>query len=589
VPDAVFVDWQGVVHLFDPGLKAIIRWDSQSRHYLPSIGLGKMTSRVSYSATLERIFTADDIGNIKRIAIGKKGYVERPLTTVSSGVGEMLAAGNFLFVTDALTTPSRRGSLFDRDGTRLGWRTLMTGERGYTWNETLGSFHYLAESQESLVLATLRLQLREGSSSKPYRTGAPLNAPATLGTPKTLDDGAWIFLPRLGILDAETLKPNLWAFDIFSAVDAVSEDGHFYVLVATSSDALTTRSKVSRHSLSWSAEIRGRPMGIFRLPGGRLLVVTIGTREGPFFTILDRSLQVDQTEGISATLFWAYVESGRIRLLTELTSNEFLCQFQFKKGEDGVWQDIPGSPSTEPRPLFRPPESKVEYFFRMRMGGEGKWSIWVESQSVYWDLAALARPVASASVTGLAAVTVSWEGVADATGYLVERRPMIEGSGEWELVEETDFGKTSVVDNAVEPGGTYSYRVTALAEQEVTSEPSEEVAVTVPALPTVPTPTPVPPRPDRQVPTISLVEGSYLVTARRSVVLHAKASDNRGVTGVEFSVGDEKRVRQAKASGGTWEIRLALPQRLTYVRARALDKAGNRSEPFQTVIFRTGR
>jgi hypothetical protein len=114
--------------------------------------------------------------------------------------------------------------------------------------------------------------------------------------------------------------------------------------------------------------------------------------------------------------------------------------------------------------------------------------------------------------------------------------------------------------------------------------------VTIPVRPAnTPTPTPVPPKPDKKPPTVSIVEGTYFVTTRRNLMLHAEAADNRAVAGVEFSVGADKRYRPADKGDGNWGIRVLLKERLTYVRVRARDTSGNISKPFQTVIFRSGR
>jgi hypothetical protein len=186
-------------------------------------------------------------------------------------------------------------------------------------------------------------------------------------------------------------------------------------------------------------------------------------------------------------------------------------------------------------------------------------------------------------------VTVAWDAVEGAIGYAVERRSLLGGSSDWQKIGDLDSGTTTLQDSTVEPGGVYAYRVTSFGDRQVNAGPGDEVQVSVPAIPGVPTPTPVPPKPDKKPPTVNVLEGSSVVTALKVAVLHATATDNRGIAAVEYSIAGVKRTYSAKKTGNGWEVRVPLKDRLTYLRVRARDTSGNYSPPFQAVIFRTGR
>jgi hypothetical protein len=265
--------------------------------------------------------------------------------------------------------------------------------------------------------------------------------------------------------------------------------------------------------------------------------------------------------------------------------------FQVKEGDEGEWRDLSYVfGSNPPQTHLDPLKPNVRYYFRVNVQKGQLTSAFSKEVSFIWDLPAPAKPVLTSVVVdeeGHAVVT--WDPVPDAHLYRVQRRNRQEGIDDWGTVESNALpGATTVTDNAVERGNSYSYRVIAVGRKDLQSEPSDEMTVSIPIVPGLPEPTatPVPPKPDGVAPSVEIQEGNHLVTAKRTMVLHAKASDNRGVEGVEFVIGTGKR-NFAPKRGGAWEIRVPLKDRLTYVRVRARDAANNYSQPQTVVIFQT--
>ena len=611
-PDSMFVDKYGTLNLFSKAWRSVFRWDPWTRTYLDPVPLSFTPDFVAYSESGHEIFTLDSTGLVQRVKLGGPTYVEQPFVTLPKNkpVGLAVADDYVFAITDS--GASSMHWTFGMDGTRFSGRSYYLPLRNQVggvpvlWSRENQRLYFPRDRAGTTVVAEelnttgqpTEAQLRPGMLGA-FKESPQLNP---TGLPLSLSPDGAVLLTQAGArLDGKTLQPQGSPF-YPSLPGAVWGNEKLYTILAGANSLAMWQAaeqgfgftRLGQRSLPW------KPRALLGLPVDDTdLVLAVGYEPSVQFAIFNAALgplestPLPAPTGLKAEVVETESKTQYFQVECDPTDGADYYLFQSKMGADGDWRDMTGFFPNSNRPvqiLFEFPDPNVRYYFRVKVFKGKLSSAFSREVSAIWELSAPAKPViTSAVVDDDRHVVLTWDPVPDVTIYVIQRRSLQGGSGDWEGFSETLPGKTTETDTTARPGGSYSYRVIAWGRRDFQSEPSDEAAVSIPALPGVPTPTPVPPKPDGKPPTVMIVEGTNIVTPRSVLVLHARAADNRSVAAVEFSVASEKRYRNAKRAGSSWEIRVPLKDRLTYVRVRARDTTGNYSRQSQAVIFRSGR
>ncbi|MGH8046703.1 MAG: hypothetical protein ACREKL_05620, partial [Chthoniobacterales bacterium] len=109
----------------------------------------------------------------------------------------------------------------------------------------------------------------------------------------------------------------------------------------------------------------------------------------------------------------------------------------------------------------------------------------------------LATPVLTSAVVGVdGAVTLTWEPVANAVAYQIERTSDPEAGNYWLSIARVADGALTFTDTHTEPGAKYFYHVVAASADGTGSRESNNIQVSIPESPGDSTPTPPPTEPD---------------------------------------------------------------------------------------------
>jgi fibronectin type 3 domain-containing protein len=485
VPDDVFVDDVGVLHLLSKAHQTIFRWDSATQAFLPGIPLLGAPDFVAYSSTNDCVYTAYSSGLIRRIDLGVAPWVEVPFAQLSSAPRGLATAGGYVFAVnleasiDIHRTYSPSGILVNSSG-------LNYYSRHYIWSAVNQKMYFLSDG-----LSPNDLFWEEINASGSTYPGL---APGAIGTKKdsplhdssgfvhpirVSPDGSLVLLGSGVVHDGFTLARLSFAL-ANSFTDGVWGTDGFYSVRDDTAATQFQQWQSPTFGLGTTRRVPGTPLRLLALPGARLLGLTSAADGIPSFYVLNQQLQVlapttlPAPAGPTATIGAA----SRIDLTWADVSGETGYTVERRLLPAGPWTTLGSTTISVTSFADNTPILGNTYAYRLTAVNGAVSSAPGTEVEIIFDVPA--RPALSGTVLGASQIKLDWSAPARATGYVLERR--LGANGAWATVSTLDADSLSHTDGTVASNSTYSYRL--LATNVLGSSPASDlVTLTTPQIP----------------------------------------------------------------------------------------------------------
>jgi hypothetical protein len=283
IPNAIFVDREGTVHLYSKLHRHLFRWSPDQRRYLASIPLRGWPDHVTYSAATHRVYFADSESRLHQIKLDVAHPREEPFATAPQHVLGLALAGEFPFLLNRPAGWEASFHVFAPDGTLKSPYINGNYSAEFAWNAPLRRLYFFRPNRSDLhyveISATGALiEHPDPRDRVPVVTQYPL---------RISPDGAAVLTGAGKLFDARTLAPMA---SLASEIDdATWSNAWLFTGRWTLAGAVVQRWSRSNFALDRTQTISGRFLRLFALSGGRLLLVTVRNSE-TVFTLLDEEL-----------------------------------------------------------------------------------------------------------------------------------------------------------------------------------------------------------------------------------------------------------------------------------------------------------
>lgn len=485
IPDDVFVDDVGVLHLLSRAHQSIFRWDSGSQAFLSSIPLLAAPDFVAYSAENDSIYTAYPSGLIRRIDLDVAPWVEVSFAQLPSAPRGLAAADGYLFAVDNSGSWDTHRT-YSRTGTLVSTAGGNDYSRHYVWSSANQKMYFFRDN-----LSPNDLHWRQINANGSVYTGlirgalgtkmeSPLHTSTGFTYPIRVSPSGGLVVLGSGVMhDGQTLDlvssalgnsftDGAWGSDGFYSVRADSGATQFQQWLSPTYGAGATR------------QVPGTPGHLLALPGSRLLGITHAENGLPAFYVLNQQLQVLAPSTLAAPsgLAAAVATASRVDLTWGDISGETAYTVERRLLPAGTWTALGSTTTSRTSFADNSPIVGNSYAYRVTATNGGLSSIPSAEVEVVFDVPA--RPALSGTVLGAAQIKLDWAPAARAAGYVLERR--LGADGAWTTVATFAGSALSHTDATVASNTAYAYRLVA-TNLLGSSLASDVVSLTTPQIP----------------------------------------------------------------------------------------------------------
>ncbi|HEX7860840.1 MAG TPA: fibronectin type III domain-containing protein [Verrucomicrobiae bacterium] len=213
-------------------------------------------------------------------------------------------------------------------------------------------------------------------------------------------------------------------------------------------------------AFTWNAEQCPRVYsGQITPPEGLNNVIAISA--GNFHSMALRRTSAVQSPSVPALTVGAVTDTS-ITLNWSDLSNETGYRLEARVGASGNWNEIATPAANATSYHHSGLSAGTTMFYRLRAfnaTGTSSYSAEVSATTTSAPVAPVA-PTLSATIQSATAVNLTWNDVANESGYSIERRT---GSGQWAQIATPAANATSYSDSGLTPATTYTYRIRALS------------------------------------------------------------------------------------------------------------------------------
>ncbi len=210
LPDATLMDSQGMVYLLSADNYRVYRWNGETGEHADALAVGTNVS-IDQSAPMNMVYSPDHERLYFGYADGHVTYIdvlspngEQPFTQVVSGVGQLAAVGNYVFVQD-LSGYWATHYLYDVDGNLTDTRTYSDTSPLYVWNSVTERVYYFDGLYTTSGMVYRGIDQSSGQftdmGSSPYNQNLEVKAPIRFS-----QDGSLGLLGSGSFFDAYTLQ-----------------------------------------------------------------------------------------------------------------------------------------------------------------------------------------------------------------------------------------------------------------------------------------------------------------------------------------------------------------------------------------------
>lgn len=285
IPNAIFVDREGTVHLYSKLHRQLFRWSPDQRRYLSSIPLRGWPDHVTYAAATHRVYFADSESRLHQIRLDAARPIEEPFAIAPQQVLGLAVAGEFLFLLNRPAGWEASFHVFAADGTLSSPYTNGNYSADFAWNAALRRLYFFRPSQSDLHYVEIGAKgdlLEHPDPSSRDKVVVVAQYPLRISP-----DGATVLTGAGKLFDARSLAPVASLANEID--DAAWSNGRLFTGRWTLAGAVVQRWGGSNFAPDRTQTVAGRFLRLFALSGGRLLLVTVRDG-GTVLTLLDEEL-----------------------------------------------------------------------------------------------------------------------------------------------------------------------------------------------------------------------------------------------------------------------------------------------------------
>ncbi|MFT5442131.1 MAG: hypothetical protein ACI8W3_001173 [Myxococcota bacterium] len=273
--DQMLIDSEGVVHLLIASDQKIVRWDSDTEHFLHPISLSDADRavKIASSESHGRLYVAYESGVVSFVEAGSDDEEQR-FVVIPPPANEMVSVGEFLMVQGKVGLQESQ-YIFDRDGVETDSVLSHRSSREYQWNPILDRVEFFRSTTVPNNLHWKGIHQTTGmfvdEDATLYSRDYPTRGPLVVS-----GDGMHLLLGSGGVYEADTL---VWLENLPDsfAVAAWPTDSGPVTLAAAGEQTELTRRDDELQAIEHRT-YPGQPLGVFELGDAFLLVLTTPSR-----------------------------------------------------------------------------------------------------------------------------------------------------------------------------------------------------------------------------------------------------------------------------------------------------------------------
>jgi len=273
IPDKVIPAGDDTFWLYSKTNQAMLRWSVSDWNYAASLRTLGSADRVTYSPSLNRLYTGYSTGEVRQIKLDEGATSEVPFVNLAAAVGGVQAVGNYVFAA-AGTSYRADHFVFSSSGGQVSaqspnYSIYSSSTGNYVWSEARGRLFYFRDGISPNDLQYLSISpsgVLGTAGETPYHGTYTITPPIRLSTDET-----GVLIGSGVVFDATTLA---YAGSLANPIiDAVSVNNRWHTIRLSGTE---TQLQIWSQNLLFERglTVPGYPHRILSLADGRLLVMT---------------------------------------------------------------------------------------------------------------------------------------------------------------------------------------------------------------------------------------------------------------------------------------------------------------------------
>ncbi|WP_374354990.1 hypothetical protein [Chitinimonas sp.] len=262
LPDSVIAAGDGNIFMLSQRFQSIFIWSTTKHRYISSIPLLGSPRFFAYASVSNRLYLGYDPGVINQIKFDAGKVVEEPFGNTPSRLLGLSTAGTMVYAVDAVG-PSQTSYVYDINGKKLTTQSWVDLSDEYVWNSSLRRMYFAHGNYSLIYYQNLDM---DGVLAWPSRVLEHERPPIRMSE----DESSYI-IGTGKILNASDNKVIGLLANGFS--DAVSVSNQ-WVTVRAAGNNTELQTWTSKLLLERTMTVPGAPLRLFKLPSGKLWVLT---------------------------------------------------------------------------------------------------------------------------------------------------------------------------------------------------------------------------------------------------------------------------------------------------------------------------
>ena len=345
VPDEVFRDNTGIIHLYSKAHQTIFRWNTATQTYLDGLPLLGSADFVAYSPVTHTLYTSYATGLIRRMDLSAAVPAEIPFAQLPSAALGLATAGRYLFACDGSGAWATHYT-YAPDGTKVSSKDWNYYSRSYVWNEANQKMYFFRDdtSPNDLLWEEINANGAAYPTLQPGAIGttkdSPLHSSAGFSHPIRPSANGSVIALGGGVLHSGTTLERLPNSAGNSFTDAAWGQSALYSIRGISSVAQLQQWTPPSYGQTAILQLPGTPRRILPLGNENFLALVTSPSGLLTFNIVDAQFNIVAPEVIAAPQGLGAVVSGstQISLSWEDTSGETGYRVERMTGSGGSWQ-----------------------------------------------------------------------------------------------------------------------------------------------------------------------------------------------------------------------------------------------------------
>jgi hypothetical protein len=464
VPDEVFVDNTGIVHLYSKSHQTIFRWNPVTQSYIDGLPLLGAADFVAYSPVTHTLYTSYASGLIRSADLGATAFEEKPFAQLPLAARGLATAGSYLFACDNSGAWNTHYT-YAPDGTKISSKDWNYYSRSYVWNETNQKMYFFRDdtSPNDLLWEEINANGTAYPSLQPGALGAtkdsPLHSSSGFTHPIRPSANGSVIALGGGVLHAGTSLERLPTGIGNAFTDAAWGPTALYSIRAISSVAQLQQWNLPSYGQGAILQLPGTPRRLVALGNNTFLALVTSASGLLTFDVVDGQFNIVSPEILAAPqgLAASINASIQIVLTWQDTSGESGYRIERMNANTGSWESA--GTTTMGITTFTDGGVATGNTYSYRVLAVNGTKVSAASEPLTVSFSVPATPVAAATALSSSTVRIDWQSVSLANSYRIHRR--VPPSGSWSLLTSNITANT-FANVSLSAGTTYEYKIQAV-------------------------------------------------------------------------------------------------------------------------------